>query len=246
MAKNNSKKVSGYKAETIKKVIDLLKYWIAYFIEQIHNGVLLNPCISSGNKKIGRVLNVSLAPIITCANCGKCLHYCYDIKAVLQYLNVLVARAKNTAMVMEDRDRFFQAIDKKCERRRKNLFFRWHVSGDIVDMDYLERMIALARKYPEFTFWTYTKNYVLVNMYVKAHGGRRKEAIPENLSIMFSEWEGMDFLNPYNFPVFCCKMGEDDNRHEWQKMHLCPGNCDICKETKRGCIVGEDTYCNLH
>lgn len=242
-----AKKVNkGYSNESIQKVINLLKYWIAFFTYEIMKGVLLTPCISSGNKKIGRVLNVSLAPIITCANCGKCLHFCYDIKAVLQYLNVLIARAKNTAMVMHDRDRFFQIIDDKCSRRRKNKFFRWHVSGDIVDYDYLCRMIDLAKKYPEFIFWTYTKNYTLVNMYVKAHGGDRHECIPANMSIMFSEWEGMDFLNPYNFPVFACRMGENDNRHDWTKMHLCPGNCDICKETKKGCIVGESTYTNLH
>ena len=45
----------------------------------------LELCISEGNKKIGRVWNVSLLPIFTCRNCTECKKYCYDIKACMQY-----------------------------------------------------------------------------------------------------------------------------------------------------------------
>ena len=53
--------------------------------------------------------------------------------------------------------------------------------------------------------------------------------------------------NPYNMPVFACRMknGNIDNM-KWDAMYKCPGNCDVCKACGRGCIAGEDTYCDEH
>lgn len=197
--------------------------------------------ISSGNVKIGRVMNVSTAPVLTCANCSGCMGYCYDIKANLQYPNVVDARARNTALLLEDRDAYFQRIDEAISRRRAHKYFRWHVAGDILDADYLARMVDIARAHPDFVFWTYTKNYSAVNEYCERRGGR--VAIPENLSIMFSEWRGMPMVNPYGFPEFSVVFKDDEHKPAG---HYCPGNCDICKAQRRGCIAGETTYCNEH
>ena len=152
--------------------------------------------ISMGNKKIGRVMNVSLAPILTCANCSECLKLCYDIKANIQYGNVLKARARNTVLALEYMDRYFQGIRYALAKRRKNKYFRWHVGGDIPNYKYFCEMVEIAKEQPDFTFWTYTKNYGIVNLYVQKCG---RAAIPENLTIMFSEWDGMKLVNPYNF-----------------------------------------------
>lgn len=197
--------------------------------------------VSVGNMKIGRSLNVSLAPILTCANCSGCKGYCYDVKANLQYPNVVDARARNTALLLEDRDAYFRRIDEAISRRRAHKFFRWHVAGDIVDVDYLARMVDIARAHPDFVFWTYTKNYSAVNEYCERRGGR--VAIPGNLSIMFSEWRGMPMDNPYGFPEFSVVFKDDPVKPVG---HYCPGNCDICKAQHRGCIAGETTYCNEH
>lgn len=208
----------------------------------------LHVCISKGNRKIGKVMNVSMMPILTCHNCKECKHLCYDIKACLQYANtVLPARMRNTVLAMYDRDRYFDEIDKACSRRRLNKYFRWHVAGDVLDMDYFKRMLDICRKHKDFQFWTYTKYYTIVNLYCDQYG---RDAIPENFSIMFSEWDGMPMDNPYNFPVFSCKL-KDGNKNrteaEFKQMYKCPGNCDICKTGKgHGCIKGENTYCDEH
>lgn len=211
--------------------------------------------ISDGNRKIGRVMNVSLMPLVTCGPACRgfldergpadpddvcdCPFYCYDVKACLQYVNVLDARCRNTALLCTDRDEYFRRIDERMNRRRKNKFFRWHVAGEIPDLDYLARMIENARRHPDFTIWTYTKRYDIVNEYCRQYG---RESIPENLSIMFSEWKGKKIVNPYHFPVFRCVMpGEEKPR-----CYRCPGNCDACKAAHRGCIKGEDTYNDLH
>lgn len=235
----------AYKKESITKLIVKANGLKREFMAVITD---LHVCISKGNRKIGKVMNVSMMPILTCHNCKECKHLCYDIKACLQYSNtVLPARMRNTVLAMHDRDRYFSEINDACTRRRKNKYFRWHVAGDILDMDYFERMLDICCNHPDFVFWTYTKYYDIVNEYCDMHG---RDAIPANFSIMFSEWDGMPMNNPYNFPVFSCKLkGGNKNRTEaeFKKMYKCCGNCDICKrDGGHGCIKGENTYCDEH
>lgn len=237
----------AYSKQTIEKVIKKAYEVTAMYREKGLGGIKI--CLSKGNKKIGRVLNVSLMPILTCGNCKHCMGICYDIKACAMYSGVIPARVRNTILAKEYRDVYFNEIDKACKHRRKNKFFRWHVAGDILDYDYFERMVEIARKYPEFRFWTYTKMYEIVNEWCRKNG---KHNLPKNLSIMFSEWkiqkedgsfEIVPFDNPYGFPIFAVRFkGEAKPKG----LHECPGNCDICKETGRGCPFGQSSYANEH
>lgn len=243
LVKRNTAK--GFKDETISRILTKANEIRRAYIERMQNGGDLPAlCISKGNRKIGRVMNVSLMPVMTCANCSGCKHYCYDIKACAQYAETVIdARIRNTVLAQFARDEFFSRISAAMDRRRKNKFFRWHVAGEILDADYLRRMIENAGSHPDFVIWTYTKNYRVVNDYVAANGGTR-DCIPANLHIMFSEWRGMELVNPYSFPVFMCRFpGEAVPAGCTFK---CPGNCDICKELHRGCIAGENTYNDLH
>lgn len=191
-------------------------------------------------------MNVSLMPIVTCTNCDECKHYCYDIKACLQYPKTVIdARMRNTILALKYRDEYFDRIRKALARRRKNLFFRWHVAGDIIDYDYFENMVSIARDFPKIKFWTYTKNYNVVNCWLTYNAGK----LPENLVIMFSEWDGLELNNPYNMPIFTCKLKAGNKNHApeyFNGLHKCPGNCDVCKTTNRGCIIGENTYADEH
>ena len=207
----------AYKLETIRKMLTAANDYKAHY-ESV-NITDIKPCISTGNTKIGRVLNVSLMPVMTCGNCKHCMGYCYDVKACVRYPD-------------------------KCARRRKNLFFRWHVAGDIVDIDYLDRMVAIARMFPNFRFWTYTKMYSLVNEYVRTHGDNRQTAIPSNLSIMFSEWSGTEMPNPYNFPTFACRLKAESDKV--MTGYHCTGNCDVCKANGCGCVVGQTSWIDEH
>lgn len=200
--------------------------------------------ISRGNDKIGKVLNVSLLPILTCANCKECKKLCYDIKACLQYpKNVLQARANNTAMAIYDSEKYFAQIRKALKYRRKNKFFRWHVGGDIPNFDYFCNMVEIAREFPDFIFWTYTKNYKIVNLYCDKYG---KENIPKNFSVMFSEWRGIPMINPYKFPEFRVVFKTDENKPDPKKNFYCKGNCAVCLKKKTGCPYRKDVFCNEH
>lgn len=236
-----------YTKETLRNYSAMMKSKVDEFRGKVNES---HVSFSSGNMKIGRVLNVSIASGLTCGNCGHCLPFCYDIKAALRFPEVKIARAKNTAIAEMDRDRYFSEIDAKMSRRKKNLYFRFHQGGEIMDYDYLERMIEIAKRHPEYKcIWTYTKMHSLVNMYVKKHGGSIEKAIPENMVIMFSEWDGLKMYNPYGFPVFTVRLKDGNKNHEkewFETLWKCPGNCDICKEEKRGCMAGESTFADEH
>lgn len=227
-----------YSRETITSVTSQFKNRTRDYIKS-GDASAIKMAISKGNRKIGRVMNVSLPPILTCANCKECMYLCYDIKACAQYPDTVIdARARNLAILRLDRDDYFARIDTAMSRRKKNKFFRWHVAGDIVDIDYFDRMVKNARKHQDFIIWTYTKNYKVVNEWIAKNG-----QLPENFHVMFSEWRGLPMDNPYNMPEFRIVFKDDAIKPTG---HYCPGNCDICKAMGRGCIAGETTYCNEH
>lgn len=209
----------------------------------------LKTTISKGNSKIGAAMNVSLLPVRTCAACGHCARYCYDVRDCLRFPGVLWARAKNTFLAMYHREKYFSDIRDAMRRRRKNKYMRFHVGGEIPDADYFEKMVETARMFPDFIVWTYTKYYAVVNDYVLTHGGTRAAAIPENMHIMFSEWDGQPLDNPYNFPVFATRLKNGNKNHPdtwFETMYKCPGKCQICIKARRGCVAGESTYNDEH
>ena len=228
-----------YKITTIQKAVNLMKEAAAVLEKLPIENIKL--CISTGNKKIGHVMNVSLAPVISCGNCSGCMHYCYDIGDVLLREVVLWARMRNWVILNKDREEYFRRIELAISRRRKNFYFRWHVGGEIPDYDYFCRIVDIARRYPKFIFWTYTKMYWFVNRWCDENGGR--DALPDNLKVMFSEWRGMPIDNPYGFPVFTVRFKGEDFLPD---MYICPGNCDICKAACRGCVVGESVQAREH
>lgn len=194
--------------------------------------------LSNGNSKIGKVLNVSLPAILTCgANCKQCRKYCYDIKACMQYKNVMLARARNYVLLQRNPWRFWKELQNAMDKRKDNKYLRFQVGGDIVDIVYLHGMVTTARFNPDWKVWTYTKQYDIVNRYITICG-----KLPENMTIMYSEWKGLEMENPYNQPEFRVIMKGDEK----PEGHYCPGNCDICKHYERGCIAGETTYCLEH
>lgn len=236
-----------YQESTLRGYVKTMKNRIKKALDNLS---AIHVHFSKGNSKIGKVLNVSTASGLNCGNCTHCLPFCYDIKACLRFPEVMTARAENAALAMYDRDRFFAEIDKKMSNRKKNKYFRWHQGGEILDYEYFCEMVENAKRHSDYEcIWTYTKMYWIVNRYVMEHGNSRKTAIPANMVIMFSEWDGLTIDNPYNFPIFTVKLAAGNVNHEesfFEKLWKCPGNCDVCKKYHRGCIANESTYANEH
>lgn len=212
----------------IKELWRLIKFWDRVPVRKVPI------CISYKNDKIGKTYNVSLAPVITCKNCEHCKCDCYAVHDLWRDTTA-DARARNTSVFFRDRDYFFEYIKNFLSRRRSAGFFRFHVSGEIVDIDHFKRIVNVAASFPDWRFWMYTKMYDIVNEYIKTCG-----PLPSNLQVMFSAWLNIPVNNPYNMPTFHTVLKTTGTK--W----ICPGKCDICKTAKRGCPFGEDTECEIH
>ena len=184
---------------------------------------------SYGNRKTGALVpSVSLIPVADCGNCAVCARGCYDVRNVCFKKTVQKARANNSAILQNDPVRYMREIEKAVKYLR---FFRWHVGGDIKDPAYLVWMVGIAEVTPTCEFLAFTKQYDIVNEYLKLHG-----KFPKNLHIIFSDWRGAEMDNPYNLPV-SSPLWADGTRgpHCTDDVIMCEGDCSACAEVGGGC-----------
>ena len=180
--------------------------------------------ISKGNQKMGAIPSVSLPPIVTRKNCGTCAKKCYAAKLCRIYPSVRKAYENNLSILKEDRNAYFAQIKASAMMTK---YFRFHVSGDIIDTDYLNRMCKLARELKGTQFLAFTKNYEDVNEYFKNH---RK---PNNLKLIFSlPFDGCNIYNPHNLPTAAVILKGNQPKDDYK---VCGGNCSECACKGVGC-----------
>lgn len=197
--------------------------------------------ISAGNIKTGfAVPSVSLIPVADCGNCSVCSRLCYDLRNDCIYNGVTETRAKNSAIARKDRARYFREISQACRAFR---FFRWHIGGDILDAEYFAGMIATAQENPGCTFLAFTKQYEIVNNFV-----RQGREVPANLQIIFSDWPGAKMNNPFNFPTSSPVFADGSTAAPAHAIE-CPGDCSNCAVMGSGCWTlkrGQGVKFNAH
>jgi len=180
--------------------------------------------ISKGNRKMGAIPSVSLPPIITCKNCSTCAKKCYAAKLCKIYPTVKASYDRNFEILKADRDSYFNQVKAAAMVTR---YFRFHVSGDIIDIDYLDRMVKVARELKGTEFLAFTKNYQDVNEYFKNH---KK---PANLHLIFSiPFDGAKIPNPHNMPTAAVILKGKEPADNWK---VCGGNCTECACKGVGC-----------
>lgn len=187
--------------------------------------------ISKGNKKLGAVANISLPPVVTCSNCNECKNYCYAIRSYTCYPTVWKAWNNNLAIFKNDPEKYFNDISKACYVYR---FFRWHTSGDIIDLSYFIGMCKVASENLHCQYLAFTKNYKVVNEYIKSYG-----EIPNNLHIVFSAAPNTKMENPYSLPE--CHINFENKELNTFKgckgtVYHCSGNCEECIANGCGCF----------
>ena len=200
--------------------------------------------ISAGNAKLGAIMNISLPPVVTCHNCSSCKHYCYAVRSYNRFTDTAAGWNENYLLFMIDPDRYFNEISKAVKLQR---FFRWHVSGDIVNHEYFLGMIRVANENPKVEFLAFTKAYQIVNAAIAAGA-----VIPSNLHLLFSAAPGVDMPNPYNLPE-CHINFADPSLNTYcggaEYEHYCNGNCTECAVNGCGCFFlknGDVTIINQH
>lgn len=185
--------------------------------------------ISKGNIKMGQIQSVSLPPIVTCSSlaCKFCGKKCYARKICKLRRPVKESYDNNLDILLNDKELFWREVNAAVAL---TTYFRFFVSGDIYDKDFLENMVLCARKNKHCNILCFTKKYSLVNEYLKHH------RLPKNLNIVFSAWKGLEMPNPFNLPTAEVMYKDGTSTAEEGKKYMyCPGNCSECISEKRSC-----------
>lgn len=101
-------------------------------------------------------------------------------------------------------------------------YFRWHSSGDIVNGEYLQMMVRVAKECGATKFLAFTKQFEIVNAYLNAGN-----LLPENLSIVYSVWGDFVPDNPHNLPMAYVRFKKGECVIPEYAME-CSGYCGEC------------------
>lgn len=195
--------------------------------------------ISNSNSKMGNIPSVSLPSVVTCRECD-CQTKCYARK--LERLRPAVRNAyrHNLEVLNSDPETYWREVEAAIMLTR---FFRFHVSGDIPDSAYLDKMAEIAEKNEHCQILCFTKKYEIVNNHISDNWG-----LPDNLHIILSAWDNLQLDNPYNLPVAYVRF-RDGHTDAPDNAVNCSGNCSECASTDGGCWnlkVGEAVVFNEH
>lgn len=197
--------------------------------------------ISKGNGKMGAIQSVSLPSGVTCRPCA-CMEKCYAKRIERLRKSVRDAYQNNYNILITEPDVYWREVEAAIMLSR---YFRFHVSGDIPNADYLNNMVQIARRNKHCQILCFTKKYELANEYLAVHGAL---AFPQNLHIIFSAWVGLPMVNPFSLPEAHVRY-RDGSTTASETAHECGGNCTECAITDGGCWVlknGEQVVFNEH
>lgn len=188
-----------------------------------------NVSISRGNRKMGAIPSVSLPPVKTCAAGCPCAKKCYAVKMCRIYKNVKASYENNLEILESNPAKYWEDVLQAVKVSR---YFRFHVSGDIPNMEYFQNMVSVAVHNPHCEILAFTKCYDIVNGYLDTHNG----ILPDNLHIIFSLWNSewnVRVRNPYDLPKSAVIFKSGCNPTEYEK--ICGGNCFECACQGVGC-----------
>ena len=203
--------------------------------------------VSNGNGKMGKVMNLSLPPVLSCRDDAPCVKDCYAMKSYRMYPVVRNAWDSNLKIWKGDKEyydwespgearAFFENSLKAQLRSQKPRFFRWHVGGDIPDARYFMMMMVVAERFPQTRFLAFTKQYDII--------AESKMVPPSNLSIVLSAWPGYTLNNPKELPIAWMQDGTETRIPRYTIE--CPGNCEACGMCWSLGELGVDTMFHKH
>lgn len=181
--------------------------------------------ISNGNIKMGGIPSVSLPAIVTCKACD-CHRKCYARKLERLRPSVRNAYQRNLDTLISDPGIYWREVEASIMMSR---FFRFHVSGDIPDATYFNKMVEIAERNPHCQILCFTKKYEIINDRISDRCD-----LPENLHIIFSAWDDLDMDNRFGLPVAYVRF-RDGHTAAPKDAIACSGNCSECARTDGGC-----------
>lgn len=111
---------------------------------------------------------------------GSICSKCYALKGRYVFGNVKKALQRRLASLVNAE--WIEAMTFQINQAGVNVF-RWHDSGDIQNLEHLERIAQVCRLTPDVRHWLPTREYALVTAYKEKHG-----SFPDNLNIRLSAY----------------------------------------------------------
>jgi hypothetical protein len=113
---------------------------------------------------------------------GSTCRDCYARRDIYLWDNVKKAHAKRMQAIThpEWEEAMIELISHHC---RKEPWFRWHDSGDLMSLEHLRRVIRVCEATPDIHHWMPTREYGFVREFLQ-EGGQ----IPPNLAIRLSAY----------------------------------------------------------
>ena len=180
--------------------------------------------ISKGNSKMGAIPSVSLPACVTCNPDAPCFGKCYARRLSARRATVRNAYDRNLEILNTNPALYWSSVYTAAATVK---YFRYHVSGDIPNIEYFAHMVQLAQVLPDTHFLAFTKQYTIVNAYIN-NGGK----IPPNLKIIFSNWGSWKCENPHGLPECEIVLKGNEPSPGWK---ICGGNCTECACRGIGC-----------
>lgn len=115
---------------------------------------------------------------------GTVCHGCYATKGMYGFATVQAAQAKRFAAAqhaLTDPTKRAQWVDAMTTLVGRQTWFRWHDSGDVFSLEYLEMIVDVVRATPRTRHWLPTRELLTVRRYQTKHG-----AFPTNLTVRLS------------------------------------------------------------
>ena len=165
-----------------------------------------------------------------CVNCGSCKDACYNNQAYRQYPTKAIADLRTLYNLINAP---LETVGTIAQRTRNLRVVRLNGSGEIHNKMVLDNYIKLAKLNPLTTYYTYTKNYKLLE-------GKR---LPKNLIINVSQFGNMNIdMSKYskNTNVFkTVTQLEFDTTKETKTVKKCINDCSSCNfcYTKKGYTI---------
>lgn len=132
---------------------------------------------------------------------GSVCESCYACKGNYRFSNVTNAHARRLQALSHPRfvEAFRLVLYMLHERTKKTYLykgkkikenrFRWHDSGDLQNMEHLNKIVLIAQSLPHLRFWLPTKEVGIVNKWLK-----KNKQFPWNLTVRVSNpMKGVDF-----------------------------------------------------
>jgi hypothetical protein len=114
----------------------------------------------------------------TCPNAGVCAAFCYAKNGTFMFSNVRKAHIEKLEFVINRREEWVEAMNTELALKKYiGKFIRIHDAGDFFSLQYALDWIEIAKKNPQCTFYTYTKE---VEMF------KNMNALPVNFITIFS------------------------------------------------------------